>query len=83
MYIHTEEVNRIALSSNDDKILQSYDEITTYPYGTSAVKICKTEMLSRVNINDYNFDCYTNENKTKHIQKWPYILNHPYRVLIE
>ena len=29
----TEEVNKIALSSNDDKRLQTYDGITTYPYG--------------------------------------------------
>ena len=30
--VHTEEVNKIALSSNDDKILQTYDRITAYPY---------------------------------------------------
>ena len=29
-----------------------------------------------------NFDDYTNENKTKHSSKWPYILDHPYRILI-
>ena len=29
----TEEVNKIALSSNHDKRLQTYDRITTYPYG--------------------------------------------------
>ena len=29
-----EEVNKIALSSNDDKRLQTFDRITTYPYGT-------------------------------------------------
>ena len=29
-----------------------------------------------------NFDDYTNENKTKHNQKWPYIPDHLYRVLI-
>ena len=32
--VHTEEVNKIALSSNDDKRLQIPDRITTYPYGT-------------------------------------------------
>ena len=26
-------VNKIALSSNDDKRLQTFDKITTYPYG--------------------------------------------------
>ena len=31
--MHTEEVNKIALSSNDDKRLQTSGRITTYPYG--------------------------------------------------
>ena len=30
---HSEEVNKIALSSNDDKRIQAADKITTYPYG--------------------------------------------------
>ena len=29
-----------------------------------------------------NFDNYTNENKTKHNKNWPYIPDHPYRILI-
>ena len=29
-----------------------------------------------------NFDDYANENKTKHNLKWPYIPDHPYRILI-
>ena len=29
-----------------------------------------------------NFDDYTNENKTRHNLNWPYISDHPYRVLI-
>ena len=29
-----------------------------------------------------NFDDYTNENKTQHNENWPYILDHPYRILI-
>ena len=33
--VYAEEVNKIALSSNDDKRLQTSDKITTYPYGTS------------------------------------------------
>ena len=32
--VYTEEVNNIALRSNDDKRLQTSDRITTYPYGT-------------------------------------------------
>ena len=29
-----------------------------------------------------NFDHYTNENKTEHNLKWPYIPDHPYRILL-
>ena len=47
---YNEEVNKIPLSSSDDKNLQAYDRITSYLYGTSAEKVCKTEMLSKVNI---------------------------------
>ena len=30
--VYTEEVNKIALSSNNDKRLWTYDRITSYPY---------------------------------------------------
>ena len=29
-----------------------------------------------------NFGDYTDENKTEHHSKWPYIPDHPYRILI-
>ena len=29
-----------------------------------------------------NFDNYTDENKIEHNRKWPYIPDHPYRILI-
>ena len=45
--VYPEEVNMIALSSNDDKRLQTVDKVTTYPYGTSAFKVCGSEMLSK------------------------------------
>ena len=45
--VYTEKVNKIALSSSDDKILQTFDGITSYPYGTSTEKVCKTELLSK------------------------------------
>ena len=48
--VYTEDVNKIALSCNDNKRLQTYDRITSYPYVTSAGKVCKTEILSKVNI---------------------------------
>ena len=46
--IYTEEINKIALNGNDDKRLQTFDRISSYPYGTSAGKVCKTELLSKV-----------------------------------
>ena len=43
--VYTEEVNKIALSSDDGKRLQTYDRITTYPHGTNAFKVWESEML--------------------------------------
>ena len=39
--VYTENINKIALSSNDDKRLQTFDIITSYPYGISVQKLCK------------------------------------------
>ena len=49
--VYTEEVNKIALSSNDNKRFQTFDRVTTYPYGTNAFKVCESEMLSKVHSN--------------------------------
>ena len=46
MYI-PEKINKIALSRNDDKRLQTLDKITTYLYRTNAFKLCESEMLSK------------------------------------
>ena len=54
--MYTEEINKIALSSNDDKRLQTFDKITTYPYGTNAFKVCKSEMMI---VRDYFVENYT------------------------
>ena len=43
--VYTEEVNKIALSSNDDKRLQTSYRIKTYLYGTNTSKVCESEML--------------------------------------
>ena len=48
--VYTEEVNKIALNSNDDKRLQTFDRVTTYPYGTNAFKVCESEMLSKIRV---------------------------------
>ena len=43
--VYTEEVNKIALSSNDDKRIQTFDKVTTYPYGTNVFMVCRNEIL--------------------------------------
>ena len=43
--VYTEEISKI--DDNDDKRLQTFDKIISYPYGTSAGKVCKTELLSK------------------------------------
>ena len=44
--VYTEEVNKTALSSNDDKRLQTFDNATTYQHGTNAFKVCESEKVS-------------------------------------
>ena len=44
--VYTEEVNKIAISSNNDKRLQTFDKITIYLYGTNAFKVCESEMIA-------------------------------------
>ena len=44
--VYTEEVNKIAISNNDDKRLQTLDKVTTYPYGANAYKVCESEMMT-------------------------------------
>ena len=41
--VYTED--KIALSSNDDKRLETFDGITTYPYGSNAFKACESKMM--------------------------------------
>ena len=43
---YTEEINKIALSSNDDQRIQTFDKVTTYPFGANAFMVCEGEMLS-------------------------------------
>ena len=45
--MYTEEVNKIALSSRDDKRIQTYDKVKTFLYGTNVFKVCEKEMLSK------------------------------------
>ena len=43
-------MNKIELGSNHDKILQTFDRITSYLYGSSVGKVCKRELLEHLNI---------------------------------
>ena len=43
--VYTVEINKIALSSNDDKGLQTFDRVTTYPHGTNAIKVWESEIM--------------------------------------
>ena len=45
--VYTKQINKISLSSHDNT-LQTFDKITTYPYGTNAFKVCESEMLSKI-----------------------------------
>ena len=47
--MYAEEVNKMALSSNDDKRIQTFDRVSTYLYGTNVFKVCKNEMLLKKN----------------------------------
>ena len=40
---------------------KTFDKITTYPCGTKVFKVCKSEMLSKVYL--INFDDYANKIK--------------------
>ena len=48
--VFTEEINEIALSSNDDKRMQSIDSIETYPYGTSKDLVSEIKLIKCNNI---------------------------------
>ena len=52
----TEEVNKIALSSNDDKRIQIFDKVTTFPYEINSFKVCEGEMLSKNKLNEFDED---------------------------
>ena len=47
--VYTEEVNKIPLSSNDDKRIQTFDRVTTYPHATNVFKVCENEMKNVCN----------------------------------
>ena len=48
--VFAEEINKIALSSNDDKRMKSIDSIKTYGYGTSRDLVSEKEEIKFKNI---------------------------------
>ena len=44
LVMNTEKVNKVALSNRDDKRLQTFDGVTTYPIGMNAFSVCASEM---------------------------------------
>ena len=46
--VYSEEMNKIALNYTDNKRLQTFDGITTYPYGANAFKVCESEMMVKL-----------------------------------
>ena len=41
--INTIEINKVALKNEDNKRLRTFNGVATYPIGTSAFKVCKSE----------------------------------------
>ena len=79
--VFTKEVNKIALSSNDNKIIQSIDSIGTYAY-----LVIKTEEIKCNNIikntKIINFDDVPKENIKENNLNWPQIPDHTSKMLI-
>ena len=44
--VNAEKVNKIAISSDDDKRLQTFTRVTTYSYETNVFKVCESERLA-------------------------------------
>ena len=79
-------MNKIALSSNDDKRLQSIGSIKIYAYWTSKDIVSEKEEIKYTNIikwykNDWRWWCYKRKHK-EHNPNWPQILDQPYIILI-
>ena len=47
---YTEEINNVGLSCNYNKRLQTFDRITSYPYGTRVGEVCTTKLLKYLSI---------------------------------
>ena len=48
--VFTRDIRKIALSSNDDKRMQSIDSVDTYPHWVSKYDVWKRLKIKRINI---------------------------------
>ena len=79
--VFTEEINKIALISNDDKRMESIGSIETYACGTSKYLVSEKEVIKCNNV----IKPYKNVTKKKRKENnpnWFQIPYHPYRILI-
>ena len=49
--VDTVQINKIALKYSDNKRLKSFNDITTFPYGTSAFRVCAEELRGKITAN--------------------------------
>ena len=80
--VFTKEINKIALSSNDDKRMQSVDSIETYAYGTSKYLVSEKEEIKCSNI-IARHKRVTKEGIKEHNPNWPQIADHPYILYVK
>ena len=84
--VFTEEINKIALGSSDDKGMQSIYSIETYAYGRSKDVASEKEEIKCNNVikiqKMINFDDVIKENKKEYNPSWPQIPDYSYRTLI-
>ena len=71
--VSTEQVNKIALSSHDDKRMKSADSIETYAFGTRKDLVSEKEEI--------NFNSATKEKIKDHSPSWLQNPDCPYRIV--
>ena len=65
--IYTVKVSIVALRNRDNKRLQDYDKVTTYPIGTNPYIVCKSEMKIKCKLNNQAIPLYYFGDKTVNI----------------
>ena len=71
--VFTEEINKVAISSNDDKRIQDFDGIITHAFGTPPIKVCEPEMQAKMKVKPialYYWLIYEFSKNTLSINNW-------------